>query len=119
MDKDGLGLTESYWYQANLTEGDCSGKKLYFAVFEDCRLTNLDFKAADLTGARFRKCRIENCNFETANLSSAYFENCYWEDPNFKNAVMTHTLFTEEGIPQDELDEEQLGAILVKGGREL
>lgn len=116
LDMEGTNLIESYWYQAALTEGDCSGKTLYFITFEDCSLININFKAANLMGARFRNCLIENCNFESSILSTAFFENCRLLSPNLTNADLRQAVFTEGTIPEDDLDDAQLSELLVKGG---
>lgn len=116
-DEKNDALSESYWYQAELTAGDCSEKALYFATFENCHLRNLSFEGTNLTGARFRNCVIEQCNFKSAVLSTALFEGCQWNDSNFTDAVLEQTIFTEGGIPQDAFDEKQLDGILIKGGQ--
>ncbi len=113
-DKEGSELKESYWYQAELSQGNCEKKDLSFAVFEDCVLKKLMFKEAILAGARFKNCRIENCDFEGADCRMAYFEHCTWIEPELKGANMEHTIFTEDGIPAEWLDETQTAEVLIK-----
>lgn len=113
-DKEGSELKESYWYQAELSQGNCEKKDLSFAVFEDCVLKNLMFKEAILAGARFKNCRIENCDLEGADCRMAYFEHCTWIEPELKGANMEHTIFTEDGIPAEWLDETQTAEVLIK-----
>lgn len=113
-DKEGSELKESYWYQAELSQGNCEKKDLSFAVFEDCVLKKLMFKEAILAGARFKNCRIENCDLEGADCRMAYFEHCTWIEPELKGANMEHTIFTEDGIPAEWLDETQTAEVLIK-----
>lgn len=113
-DKEGSELKESYWYQAELSQGNCEKKDLSFAVFEDCVLKKLMFKEAILAGARFKNCRIENCDLEGADCRMAYFEHCTWIEPELKGANMEHTIFTEDGIPAEWLDETQIAEVLIK-----
>lgn len=113
-DKEGSELKESYWYQAELSQGNCEKKDLSFAVFEDCVLKKLMFKEAILAGARFKNCRIENCDLEGADCRMAYFEHCTWIEPELKGANMEHTIFTEDGIPAEWLDETQTAEVLIE-----
>lgn len=113
-DKEGSELKESYWYQAELSQGNCEKKDLSFAVFEDCILKNLMFKEAILAGTRFKNCQIENCDLEGADCRMAYFEHCTWIEPELKGANMEHTIFTEDGIPAEWLDETQTAEVLIK-----
>lgn len=115
-DKDGSELKESYWYQAELSQGDCEKKDLSFAVFEDCGLKDLVFKGAVLTGARFKNCRIEGCDLEGADCRMAYFEHCTWMGPKLKGADFKGAVFTEDGIPAKWLDEAQAAGALIKEG---
>lgn len=118
LDMEGTKLSESYWYQASLEGGDCSGKLLCFMTFEECRLKNINFKAANLTGAVFRNCLIETCDFESAILNTALFENCRWLSPNLFHTELKQAVFTEGTIPEDDLDDNQLDELLVRGGVE-
>lgn len=113
-DKDGSELKESYWYQAELSQGDCEKKDLSFAIFEDCRLKNLVFKGAVLVGARFKNCRIEDCDFEGADCHMAYFEHCTWAGPKLKGTNLKGVAFTEDGIPAEWLEEAQVAEALIK-----
>lgn len=113
-DKDGSELKESYWYQAELSQGDCEKKDLSFAIFEDCRLKNLVFKGAVLVGTRFKNCRIEDCDFEGADCHMAYFEHCTWAGPKLKGTSLKGAVFTEDGIPAEWLEEAQVAEALIK-----
>lgn len=115
-DKDGSELKESYWYQAELSQGDCEKKDLSFAVFEDCGLKDLVFKGAVLAGARFKNCRIEGCDLEGADCRMAYFEHCTWIGPRLKGADFKGAVFTEDGIPAEWLDKAQAAGALIKEG---
>ena len=118
LDTEGTKLSESYWYQASLETGNCSGKLLCFMTFEDCQLKNINFKTADLTGARFCNCLIENCDFESAILTTTLFENCRWLNTSLLNAELRQAVFTEDSIPEEGLDDRQLSELLLKGGIE-
>ncbi len=113
-DEDGSELKESYWYQAELNQGNCEKKDFSFAVFEDCRLKNLVFKEAVLIGAIFKNCWIENCNFEGADCRMAYFEHCTWKEPEMKAAKWEQAVFTEDGVPAEWLDEAQAAGVLIR-----
>lgn len=110
-------LSESYWYQADLEAGDCSGKELFFVTFENCHLRNLNFEKANLTGARFRNCVMEHCNFKSAMLNTAFFEECQWKGADFTDAIFQQTIFTEGAVPQYDFDEVQHAGILIKEGQ--
>lgn len=109
-------LSETCWYQMELSGQDCRGMRFLFTTFEECVLRNIDFTGADLTGARFKNCTLEDCSFEAAALKTAYFEHCVWNNPEFKNADLEQALFTREGISQADFDEKQLSAMLVTEG---
>ncbi len=116
IEKDGndMELRESYWYHAELTKGDCYKKDMSFSVFEECHLSNINFKEADLTGIRFRNCRLEYCNFEQADCSMAYFEHCQWIQPILTKAIFRQTVFTQDSLPLEQMDERQTAGVLVR-----
>ena len=49
------------------------------AVFNDCKMSSIDFSYSDFNGAVFRNCDLNNCNFngwpslKTANFPAAIF----------------------------------------------
>lgn len=100
-----------YWYRGNLTFGDCSRKKMCFMVFEECSLSNIDFRKADLSGARFIRCHIENCDFSRATLHQADFEDCELLENQFEDANMNQATFSQEGFRPELFDETQLNAL--------
>lgn len=106
-------LITDYWYQENLTEGDCHEKNMYFIVFEECSLKGIDFSKADLTGARFIRCRIEDCNFGEAILHQADFESCSFAGNDFRDARLTQATFSAEGFLPELFDEKQLEDLLI------
>ena len=106
-------LMAEYWYQENLTSGDCREKVMYFITFEECTLKGIDFTKADLTGARFLRCRIEDCDFTQAVLRQSEFEDCVLSDNNFRDAILQQAVFSEESFQSEAFDEKQLEELLV------
>lgn len=113
-EENGTDLKESYWYQAELSQGNGEKKDFSFAVFEDCTLRNLIFRESVLIGVRFKNCLIEDCDFEGADCRMAYFKHCVWKNPKLKGAKLQHVIFTKDGIPIEWMDSNQAGEILIK-----
>lgn len=53
------------------------------AVFNDCKMSNIDFSYSDFNGAVFRNCDLNNCNFNGCRLFDAKFENCKLSGSDF------------------------------------
>lgn len=106
-------LVASYWYQGSLTAGDCRKKHMYFAAFEECLLSDIDFRQADLTGARFLRCRIADCDFTKAVLDQTLFEDCRFENCRFAGASMKQAVFSG-GFEPELFDEKQMEELLVE-----
>lgn len=115
---DSGALTADYWYGGHLSSGDCSGKKMYFIVFEDCVLSKIDFRKAELSGARFIRCRLENCDFSRAVLHQADFEDCVLVESKFQDADMSRAVFSAGSFRRELFDDKQLGEIYVVSEKE-
>lgn len=107
-----------WWYQAELSEGNCQGKALDFMVFENCSLKDIDFESAQMMGARFLNCKLERCRFKQANLAQAEFAHCQFTDCDFAQAQLQQAVFTLEGLEAAWFDEKQQEEMLVEGGVE-
>lgn len=55
------------------------------AVFNDCKMSNIDFSYSDFNGAVFRNCDLNNCNFNGCRLFDAKFENCKLSGSDFSD----------------------------------
>lgn len=106
-------LIADYWYRENLTKGDCREKNMYFIVFEECSLKEIDFSKADLSGARFIRCRIEDCNFTETILHQTDFEDCTFSGNDLGGASLCQATFSEKGFCSEMFDEKQLGDLLI------
>lgn len=106
-------LQSSWWSKAELTKGDCKKKKLYYIVFENCTLKNINFEKSGLAGARFLHCALESCSFEGADLTQAEFDMCSFEDCNFKDAVLKQALFSPDEFPIECFDEKQKEEMMI------
>ncbi len=106
-------LTSDYWYRENLTGGDCQGKNMFFIVFEECMLKEIDFQKVDLSGARFIRCRLEDCNFAQADLHQADFEDCIFGKNDFSGANLNQATFSLEGFQPEMFDERQHDELLL------
>lgn len=107
-----------WWYQAELTEGNCQGKALDYIVFENCSLKGIDFEGAQMTGARFLNCRLEQCSFKQANLTQGEFDHCRFTDCDFTQAGLQQAVFSLEGLEAEWFDDKQQEEMLVAGGVE-
>lgn len=107
-----------WWYQAELTEGNCQGKALDYIVFENCSLKGIDFEGAQMTGARFLNCKLEQCSFKQANLSQGEFDHCRFTDCDFTGAGLQQAVFSLEGLEAEWFDDKQQEEMLVAGGVE-
>lgn len=108
-----------WWYQTELTGGNCQGKDLDFIAFEECSLKDIDFERAQMTGARFLNCRLEKCRFKQANLTQAEFEHCQFTDCDFTEAELQQAVFSLEDLEAEWFDEKQQGEMLIAGGAEV
>ena len=60
------------------------------AVFNDCKMSSIDFSYSDFNGAVFRNCDLNNCNFNGCRLFDAKFEMpCF----NFKKLTLRELNF--------------------------
>lgn len=66
----GLDLSPCDFTDADLTD----------AVFEACRLTDVQVQGAVMQGAQFKGCRLIRCRFSHADLREAAFEDCVFAD---------------------------------------
>lgn len=107
-----------WWYQAELTEGNCQGKALDYIVFENCSLKGIDFEGAQMTGARFLNCKLEQCSFKQANLTQGEFDHCRFTDCDFTQAGLQQAVFSLEGLEAEWFDDKQQEEMLVAGGVE-
>lgn len=107
-----------WWYQAELTEGNCQGKALDYIVFENCCLKGIDFEGAQMTGARFLNCKLEQCSFKQANLTQGEFDHCQFTDCDFTGAGLQQAVFSLEGLEAEWFDDKQQEEMLVAGGVE-
>ena len=55
------------------------------AVFNDCKMSSIDFSYSDFNGAVFRNCDLNNCNFNGCRLFDAKFENCKLSGSDLSN----------------------------------
>ena len=55
------------------------------AVFNDCKMSSIDFSYSDFNGAVFRNCDLNNCNFNGCRLFDAKFENCKLSGSDFSD----------------------------------
>lgn len=107
-----------WWYQTELTEGNCQGKALDYIVFENCSLKGIDFEGAQMTGARFLNCKLEQCSFKQANLTQGEFDHCQFTDCDFTGAGLQQAVFSLEGLEAEWFDDKQQEEMLVAGGVE-
>lgn len=107
-----------WWYQTELTEGNCQGKALDYIVFENCSLKGIDFEGAQMTGARFLNCKLEQCSFKQANLTQGEFDHCRFTDCDFTGAGLQQAVFSLEGLEAEWFDDKQQEEMLVAGGVE-
>lgn len=107
-----------WWYQAELTEGNCQGTALDYIVFENCCLKGIDFEGAQMTGARFLNCKLEQCSFKQANLTQGEFDHCQFTDCDFTGAGLQQAVFSLEGLEAEWFDDKQQEEMLVAGGVE-
>lgn len=106
-------MNAGWWYRCTFEEGECSGKQMYFTVFEECTLKGIDFSEAQMTGARFLNCRLEGCSFAGTNLEQAEFEQCEFIECSFACANLNLAVFSPEGLNEAWFDEKQKEEMLV------
>ena len=111
-------LQFTWWHKAELSNGDCREKKMYYIVFEECSLTGIDFEKAKLMGARFLNCSLEGCSFKQADLTQAEFDGCSFKDCDFTDAGLQQALFSLAGLEADWFDEKQKDEMLIAEGAE-
>lgn len=111
-------LQFTWWHKAELSKGDCREKKLYYIVFEECNLKDIDFGQAQLMGARFLNCSLEGCSFRQADLTQAEFEGCSFKNCDFTDAGLQQALFSLDGLEVDWFDEKQRDEMLIAEGVE-
>ena len=112
-EEDSGKLQFSWWYEMELTFGNCQGKDLDFIVFERCTLKDIDFGDAQMSGARFLNCKLERCSFKQANLTQAEFENCEFTDCDFTEAGLQQAVFSMEGLQAEWFDDKQKEEMLI------
>jgi len=80
LDVAGLpNLTGAHLQDCRFAEGSEMPADLSEALFVDCTLRRLRFKAASLYGARFIRCDLSGSQFQECDLSAASFVDCRWE----------------------------------------
>lgn len=109
-------LQFTWWYEMELTSGNCQGRNLDFIVFEKCNLRDIDFENAQMSGARFLNCKLERCSFKQANLTQAEFESCEFSDCDFTEAGLQQAVFSLEGLKAEWFDDRQKEEMLIVEG---
>lgn len=112
-EEDSGKLQFSWWYETELTSGNCQGKVMDFIVFEKCTLKDIDFENAQMSGARFLYCKLERCSFKQANLTQAEFESCEFSDCDFTEAGLQQAVFSLEGLQEEWFDDKQKEEMLI------
>ena len=106
-------LQFTWWYEIELTSGNCQGRDLDFVAFEKCTLKDIDFEKAQMTGARFLNCKLERCSLKKANLTQAEFESCEFLDCDFTEAGLQQAVFSMEGLKEEWFDDKQKEEMLI------
>ncbi len=101
------GWSDRYSYQSNLhnliyKDGVFSNDK-----FQNCILTECNFKKSTFIGVDFTHCNLKDCKFQNAVLTDVTFFNCKMKDVDFQGAVFKNVVFmcmnvsTIKNLPQD------------------
>ena len=90
-DHSGTTLSGLFFARANLSKLDLSN-----AEFEDCTVSEVDFRESDLRGAYLHGGRYERCDFRGAKLEGATLENVEFVECDFTGALGLDSLELEE-----------------------
>nr|WP_288828262.1 pentapeptide repeat-containing protein [uncultured Clostridium sp.] len=113
LDRKPSVMAHSCWYEINLENHSCSERDFSYAMFCKCALENMDFSSSNLSGAQFINCNIRDCRFHGADLCMAKFIGCSWENVTFSGADMKYAVFSRDGIPIQEISQEQWDTMLL------
>ena len=87
------GWNNRYSYQSNIHNLIYKGSIFTNDKFQNCIITDCNFKKAKLTNIDFAHCNLKRTSFKGAFLCNVVFFNCNMTDVDFDEAILNNVAF--------------------------
>jgi len=83
-------MTNTFFFQTDLSHSDFSHTNLAGARFEGCILSSANFTNSNTSGVKFESCNLTNSNFSNGDLSGTTLQDCNLTSAKFCSSNLSN-----------------------------